>query len=309
MEKLKIAGDGVVKRVALIALFTNLALAVVKVVIGTLFKSMAVLADGIDTSTDILTSSTVLVATIVSKRPPDRGHPWGHQKAENIGAKIVSFVIFYAGVSLLVESAGRLLTRNYGVIHGGLPLLAATLSVVGKSFLFFIELAVGRRYKSRVMVAEAKNMRNDIALSGLVFIGVALNKVGLAWMDPLVGLLMSLAILKVAWEVFEENVHDLMDGLREEEMWIYEKVFEACRKCNASNPHKVRVRKVGPRFDISLDIELDENMTVREAHEITKCIKAELLESRDVYDVVIHVEPHGNEESEPFGLREDERKM
>lgn len=289
-------------KVAIVAVVTNVILAVLKVGVGLIFRSMAVLADGIDTSTDILTSSTVLIATLISRKPPDKGHPYGHQKAENIGAKIISFVIFYAGVSLLFESLQRLITRDYVSLEGMLPLLAAALSVVGKTFLFVLEYSVGKKCKSQSMVAEAKNMRNDIFMSSLVFFGVALNKVGLGWMDPLVGLLMSLMIIKVAWEVFEENLHELMDGLREEEMWIYEKVFEACKKCGAINPHKVRVRKVGNKFDIDLDIEVREDMTVKDAHEITKCIKKILSTSKDIYDVVIHVEPEGNDEIEPFGI-------
>lgn len=300
-----ISAEKAIRKVALIAVLTNVLLAAVKVTVGLVFKSMAVLADGVDTSTDILTSSTMLIATLISRRPPDKEHPYGHHKAENIGAKIISFIIFYAGVSLLVESAKRLITGQYEILVGFWPLFAAILSVSGKTFLFVIEYTTGKKYKSNSMVAEAKNMRNDIMMSSLVFVGVALNKIGLAWMDPLVGIVMSGIIIKVAWEVFEENTHDLMDGLKDEEMWIYEKVFEACQKCGALNPHKVRVRKVGGKFDIDMDIEVNGEMNVRDAHEITKCIKKHLFETKEIYDVVIHVEPEANDEHEPFGLTKE----
>ncbi|MGB9796530.1 cation diffusion facilitator family transporter [Fervidobacterium gondwanense] len=296
--------DKKLRQVAIIAVATNLLLAVLKVTIGLIFKSMAVLADGIDTSTDILTSSTMLLATIISRRPPDKEHPYGHQKAENIGAKIISFVVFYAGVSLLIESLHRLITGRYQVLEGFLPLLVAVLSVAGKTFLFTIEYSTGKKYKSNSMIAEAKNMRNDILLSGLVFLGVGLNKIGLAWMDPLIGVVMSGIIIKVAWEVFEENAHELMDGLKEEEMWIYENIFKVCKECGALNPHKVRVRKVGGKFDIDMDIEVTGTMSVKEAHDITKCIKRKLSDTKEIYDVVIHVEPEENDETEPFGLSE-----
>lgn len=294
--------DRMIKRVAFVAVLTNVVLAILKITVGLLFKSMAVLADGIDTSTDILTSSTMLIATLISRKPPDKEHPYGHHKAENIGAKIISFVIFYAGISLLIESLQRLITGEYELLQGLLPLLAALLSVAGKTFLFVIEYTTGKKYKSNSMIAEAKNMRNDILMSGLVFLGVALNKIGLHWMDPLVGIVMSGIIIKVAWEVFEENTHDLMDGLKDEEMWIYEKIFEACKECGALNPHKVRVRKVGGKYDIDMDIEVNGNMSVREAHEITKCIKKHLSTTNDIFDAVIHVEPEENDEKEPYGL-------
>lgn len=298
--------DKMIRRVGLIAVFTNIALALVKVTVGILFKSMAVLADGIDTSTDILTSSTMLVASLISRKPPDREHPYGHHKAENIGAKIISFVIFYAGISLLIESAKRLISGEYEVLSGFLPFLAAILSVAGKTFLFLIEYSAGKKYGSKSMVAEAKNMRNDILMSSFVFLGVALNKIGLSWMDPLVGLVMSGIILKVAWDVFEENTHELMDGLKEDEMWIYERVFESCKACGALNPHKVRIRKVGGKYDIDMDIEVNGSMSVHEAHEITKCIKQYLCQTNQIYDVVVHVEPEENDEKEPFGISQKE---
>ncbi|ABS60518.1 cation diffusion facilitator family transporter [Fervidobacterium nodosum] len=297
------------KKISIIAVFTNFILAIIKVSVGLIFKSMAVLADGIDTSTDILTSSTMLIATVISKKPADKEHPYGHQKAENIGAKIISFVIFYAGVSLLIESAKRLITGQYQVLTGFLPLVAAIISVLGKTFLFTIEYTTGKKHKSHAMIAEAKNMRNDIIMSGLVFLGVFLNKIGLSWMDPLVGIIMSCIIIKVAWEVFEENAHELMDGLKDEEMLIYDKIFEACKVCGASNPHKVRVRKIGNKFDIDMDIEVNENMSVKEAHDITKCIKEQLCETKDIYDIVIHVEPEANNEKEPFGLSENTHRI
>lgn len=123
-------------------------------------------------------------------------------------------------------------------------------------------------------------MRNDIIMSCLVFVGVILNKLGLAWIDPLVSVVMSFIILKVAWDVFEENAHELMDGLYENEMWIYDRVFDVCKACGAYNPHKVRIRKIGGKFDIDMDVEVDGNMTVRQAYEITKCIRKRLSDSK-----------------------------
>ncbi|NLH37875.1 MAG: cation diffusion facilitator family transporter, partial [Thermotogaceae bacterium] len=104
--------------VSITAVITNVLLAIVKVSVGLIFNSMAVLADGIDTTTDILTSSTVLISSLISRKPPDREHPYGHQRAENIGAKVISFVIFYAGISLLIESVKRLINGQYNVLEG-----------------------------------------------------------------------------------------------------------------------------------------------------------------------------------------------
>ncbi len=294
-----------VRRVGIYAVVVNIFLAVIKILAGLIFKSMALLADGVDTATDIMTSSVMLLTTIISSKPPDREHPFGHSKAQNIGAKVISFVVFYAGVSLLVESAKRLITKNYGQIEGYLVLVVAVISVAFKTSIFLAEYTVGKKHKNYAMVAEAKNMRNDILNSSLVFGSIILNKIGLSWMDPLVGLFLSLFIIKVAWEIFEENTHELMDGIRKEDNWIYDEVIKACEKCGGSNPHKIRARRIGDKFYVDMDIEVDGDKTVRQAHDITVCIKDELHKTDTIYDVVVHIEPAGNKEDERYGIHKE----
>ncbi|SHH33249.1 cation diffusion facilitator family transporter [Thermosipho atlanticus] len=296
-----------VKKVTIIAVLTNSTLAFLKVFTGLMFNSMAVLADGIDSSTDIFTSLVVFFATRFSSKPPDKLHPYGHQKVENIAAKIISFVIFYAGISLLTESFKRLITGNYQTILGIIPILVTIISMAGKFILFIMEYKIGKKYQRQSLIAEALNMRNDILLSTLVFFGVFLNKIGLSWADPVVGMIMSIIILKVSFEIFSENFYSLMDGIHPKEEWLYDMVFENCKKCDGVyNPHKVRIRKIGNKYDIDLDIEVDPNLTVKQAHEITKCLRSKIIDSLgdELYDVVIHVEPLLNDEIEPYGLEE-----
>jgi len=295
------------KKITTFAVITNALLAFLKVLTGIIFNSMAILADGIDTSTDILTSSIVYFSTRFSSKPPDKLHPYGHHKIENISAKIISFIMFYAGVSLSIESIKRIITKDYHTIIGIIPLVITSISIFAKFLLFILEYRAGKKYNKQI--AEALNMRNDIMLSSLVFIGVFLNKIGLPWMDPVVGLFMSLIIIKVSFEIFSENFYSLMDGIHPGEEWLYDVVFESCKQCEGvHNPHKVRIRKVGNKYDIDMDIEVDPNLTVEKAHEITNCLKSKISDSLDekLFDIVIHVEPIKNEETEPYGL--DEKK-
>ncbi|MBO8160841.1 MAG: cation transporter [Thermosipho sp. (in: Bacteria)] len=303
--------DKEIKKVTLIAVLTNTILAFLKVITGLAFNSMAVLADGVDSSTDILTSIVVFFATRLSSKPPDKLHPYGHQKIENIAAKIISFVVFYAGISLLIESTKRITTGNYEVIIGIIPIIVTLVSVSGKIFLFIIEYKTGKKHHRPSLVAEALNMRNDIMLSSIVFIGVLLNKLGLSWMDPLVGIIMSLIIIKVSFEIFSENFFSLMDGIHPRDEWLYDMVFESCTKCKGiHNPHKIRIRKIGNKYDIDMDIEVDPNLTVKEAHEITKCLKNEITKSLNekLFDIVIHVEPLSNVEKEPYGINNENKR-
>lgn len=300
-----------IRIITLTALVVNTILAVSKIVIGVIFNSMAVLSDGVDSATDILTSIVVLVATILSSKPPDKRHPYGHKKIENIGAKIISFVVFYAGITLLIESAKRLITKNYEQIFGILPFTIVLISMGFKAFLFWIEYSAGKRYDKPVLVAEALNYRNDIFLSLITFIGVFFNKLGLYFMDPLVAMIMSVIIIKVAFEIFNENATVLLDGIKSEDEWIYDEIIRICNECEGvENPHKIRVRRLGEEFDIDMDIEVDPEMTVKDAHSLTKCIMDKIKEAvnNKIYDIVIHVEPHKNIEEEPYGIRGEHEK-
>ena len=294
-------------KVAWIGVWANGALSAAKVLVGLLFNSSAVLADGVDTGTDVFTSLVTLVSGKISSRPPDKTHPYGHERAEAIAAKIVSFIVFYAGASLLFASAKKIILHEHLQIQGVLPLLVTILSIAIKSWLFFYKYRVGKRLNSSVMIADALNMRNDILISGTVLLGVMLSKFGLFWMDSVAALVVSIMIIRTAFNIFRETSYELMDGMHD--MEIYQEIFDAVESVKGvRNPHKVRVRQVGYKYFVDIDIEVDPNLTVQVGHDIATQVKQAIIARNDrIADVLVHVEPAGNVEQEPFGL--DQEKL
>ncbi|WP_448534892.1 cation diffusion facilitator family transporter [Pseudothermotoga sp.] len=294
-------------KAAWIGVWANGALSAAKVLVGLLFNSSAVLADGVDTGTDVFTSLVTLVSGRISNKPPDKTHPYGHERAEAIAAKIVSFIVFYAGVSLFFTSVKRMILGEHVQIQGVLPLLVTVFSIAVKSWLFFYKYRVGKRVNSSVMVADALNMRNDILISSTVLFGVILSKVGLFWMDSVAALVVSIMIIRTAFNIFRETSYELMDGMHDLE--IYQEIFDAVESVKGvKNPHKVRVRQVGYKYFVDIDIEVDPNLTVRMGHDIATQVKQAIIAKNDrIADVLVHVEPAGNVEQEPFGL--DQEKL
>lgn len=145
------AGDEIMERndislrAGWIGVFANAFLAALKIFVGWFFNSTAVLADGIDTATDIFTSLITLISSRISSRPPDETHPYGHEKIEAIAAKIVSFVIFYAGASLMVSSLRKIYLGQYTVIIGVLPIVVSLISIAAKTWLFIYKYRVGKK--------------------------------------------------------------------------------------------------------------------------------------------------------------------
>jgi cation diffusion facilitator family transporter len=302
-ERLKYA-----KKEAKISITGNSSLALLKILTGIFTGSMAVLADGVDSSFDILTSIITYIASVISNKPPDKEHPFGHEKAETVASKTLSLIIFFAGGQLILSSVQKLFTGEIDLNVMYIALIASVISCVVKFFLYKYKLKVGKTIQNKAIIADALNMRSDVLISLSVFISVLLVELtGMNWIDPVAGILVGIIVIKTAIELFWENAQELMEGTLKGDK-IYNNVYNALKTVdNIHNPHKMRIRKFGYKYIIDLDIEVNPVMTVREAHNITKNVEKAIKEQiPNVYEVLIHVEPLGNIENENYGVNKEE---
>ena len=292
-----------------IALIGNLALAITKLVMGFLSSSMAVIGDGIDSSTDVLIAIVTLVIGKIITIPSDTEHPWGHARAETTATLALSFIIFFAGAQLVLQSAQKIIINDYTEQTSMIALYAAVISIIGKTILAFIQYRLGSIADSQIVKANAMNMKNDIIMSASVLIGLILSKIFKApILDPIIALVVGLWVIKNAAELCIEMNTELMDGNVDKE--IYKKLFEAVSNAKqVYNPHSARIRKMASSFDIDLDVEVEPSMTVYEAHEIIEKLEESIRkEIPDIYAVTIHMEPLNSschQPQEEFGLSPD----
>lgn len=303
-----------IKLAGIIALFGNLILCVIKLIFATLSESLAVMGDGIDSATDVLIAIvTIFIGKIISS-PSDKEHPWGHGRAETIATMLLSFVIFFAGSQLFVSSIKQILNfKNLTLSDSNyLAILASLISILGKSFLAFSQFFLGKKSESSMILANAKNMKSDIFMSSAVLIGLGIsNFFKMPILDPIVALFISLWVVKSAIEIFLDTNKELMDGNSDNE--LYKTLFEATMSIQGvSNPHRARIRKIASHYDIDLDIEVDANMTVHEAHKIAEKVENAIkVAISDVYDIMVHIEPAGHTKHHPkeqFGLNQNSIK-
>nr|WKN37845.1 cation diffusion facilitator family transporter [Tunicatimonas sp. TK19036] len=291
-----------------VGLIGNLLLSLVKIIVGWLSSSQAVLGDGIDSLSDVAAYLVTLVTARITQRPPDVKYPYGYNRAETIASKALSFFIFFAGAQLFYNNLMDLVQGIERPIPSLLALYVSGFSVLGKLGLALWQFRVGRRTQSPMLIANAKNMQADIVLSAVVLVGVGLSVVK-QWpmIDTILALLVSLWILRIGYQIFKESNTELMDGV--DDTSLYQQVFTAVKSVpGVHNPHRARIRKLANAYVVELDIEVAGDLSVMEAHqlgvEVEQQIKATLT---NVYDIMIHVEPRGNvEKHEKFGLsRED----
>ncbi|MCB2197204.1 MAG: cation diffusion facilitator family transporter [Bacteroidetes bacterium] len=291
-----------IKKASWVGIVGNTILAIAKILVGFISGSLAVIGDGIDTATDILTYFITLFAAKIMNKPPNFKFPYGYNRAEAVATKALSFVIFFAGAQLFYTSLLRLINNETTEIPALLAIYVTVFSILSKAGLALYQFKIGKKIESNMVIANAKNMRNDILISASVLVGLIFTHVlHLPILDSITALAVSLWIMKAGFEIFMETSRELMDGTDNPE--LYYKIFDLVEQVGAVNPHRVRIRKHSNMYTVALDIEMDGKLSIEQGHQMAKKVENIIKEKlENVYDVLVHVEPKGNEEKEKFGL-------
>ncbi len=296
-----------IKKASWVGIGGNAFLAVLKIVIGLIAGSLAVVADGIDSSSDILTSVITLLTARVMAKPPNIRYPYGYGKADTIATKGLSFIIFFAGAQLMITSIRKLISGGPHEIPSLIAIFVTLFSIAIKLLLARYQFKTGKKVQSAMLIANGKNMQNDVIISSSVLIGLIFTHVlHMPVIDTIAALAVSGWILKVAFEIFMQTNTDLMDGTKDPS--IYNKIFDVIDTVpGVKNPHRVRVRKIGNQLMVAIDIEIDGNLTLYEAHHLSHDVEKSLKSQIDnVFDVAIHIEPIGdNIQEKNVGLSRD----
>lgn len=290
-----------------ISLLGNLLLALAKILIGFISGSLSVMADGIDSAVDVAMSAVTIITAYILKRPPDNKFAYGYEKADSIAAKVLSFFIFFAGIQLMFSSVKRFFSDEALAIPGMWAIYVTVFSIAGKIGLSIYQYYVGRRVNSKMLLANAQNMKYDVGISLTVLLGLCVTRIfDLPVFDSITAIAVSIWVLKGAYSIFRESSIQLMDGI-DNAKDVYEKVFSAVNGVRgALNPHRLRIRPIGYQYMVVLDIEADGTLTLNEAHEIVRQVECQIREAIEVYDIVIHLDPADTVEDELRGVtRED----
>jgi cation diffusion facilitator family transporter len=290
---------GIIIRASWIAVAGNAALSLLKIIAGTLTGSLAVIADGIDSASDILTSLITLFTARIMRRPPDVSFPYGYGKADTVATKALAFVILFAGAQLAISTIRNLTIGATRDLPEMWAIWATLISIAGKFLLARNQLRVGKHTGSEMLKANARNMQNDVLISMSVLTGLLFTfLLEMPLFDSITAIVVSAWILRVGFQIFMQTNRDLMDANTDPE--LYNRVFCAVASVRgAHNPHRLRIRKIGNYFMIALDIEVDPGISAGDAHEIcTRVEEGIRQEISNIFDIMIHIEPVGFKHNE-----------
>ena len=280
-------------RAAAVSIAANALLLVFKLIVGLLSGSISIVSEAAHSAADLIAAFIAFVSVRAAARPADPRHQYGHEKVENVSGIVEALLIFAAAVLIIFEGAQKL-------IHGvHIDHLWLAIGVMGVSTVVNILVAEGllypvaRRTESAALEADAAHHRTDVWTSAGVVVGLLIVKfTGLMWVDPVVAMLVALLILYTAYRLIVFSGRVLLDeALPESELEMIRACVKEHRGDLIVGYHRLRARRAGSRRHIDLHIEVDERMSVREAHDVAEHIETDIRRCLPNVDVLVHVEP------------------
>jgi cation diffusion facilitator family transporter len=279
-------------RTTIIGILTSIILAVIKAVAGIWGNSYALIADAIESTSDVFTSLIVLTGLKIATRPADETHPYGHGKAEPFAGILVAAALFIAAIVIIIQSIHEIITPHHTPAAFTLIVLVAV--VITKEFLFRYIIKVGNSVDSVAVKNDAWHHRSDAITSGAAFVGISIALIGgpgYEEADDYAALCASLMIIYNAYKLFKPALFEIMDTAPSHE--FVNKIIDASLKVeDVIAIDKCFARKMGLQYYIDMHIIVDGNITVHKGHQISHDVKNKLINSfPNVSDVLIHIEP------------------
>ncbi|USG64091.1 cation diffusion facilitator family transporter [Brevibacillus ruminantium] len=289
---------------AWVGIVGNIALAAAKLIIGLVAKSQALIADAVHSASDVVGSVAVLIGLKAAERPPDEDHPYGHGKAESVAAIIVSVLLAVVGFEIGSSSVKSLFTPL--VAPSFIAVWAAVGSMIVKEWMFRYKYKLGKELNSPSLIANAWEHRSDVfsSFSALLGIGGAIlgGRLDIPWLlylDPLAGIFVSILVLKMAYSLLKESIHNTLDHVLHEDQTLgLRRAIEAVE--GVMRIDSLRAREHGHYQIVDVKIGVHPLITVEEGHRIGKQVKQTLMNQfSDVRDVFIHVNPYDETNEAP----------
>ena len=283
------------KKAATVAIVANCFLTLFNIAIGIMSGSYALVSEGAHTLSDVATSIIAYIGFKIGQKPADDEHPIGHGRAEAIGGLIIVLFLGMVAYEIMQGAIERLLNPSLITTP---DFYAAIMAVLGIMINFSVSeyiIKIGKEIRSPAIVADGKHQKTDIFSSIAVLLSVVVSNIGYPILDPIIGLIIGVLILKTAYEVGKENIDHIMGKVPSPE--FINKIKRVANKTpNAQDAHNIKVDYLGSYAVVSLHVKVDGNMTVDESHKIAHSVEKNLIKKiPEVKYAMVHVCPIGLE--------------
>ena len=275
----------------IISFLVNLCLTCLKLVIGFIFKSKALTADGLHSFSDLITDVMAFVGSKVSRRPPDKEHPFGHGKLEYLTSMIIGIIVLGLGLSLIFNS------HNSSVKPSWIVIITTIFTIMAKYLLSFYLIKKGNKLKNMILISSGRESKADVISSVVVLISSILvqfasNYPYLIYADSIATIIVGLLIIKTGFTILKESISIILGKQEDDQQYLKE-----LKKIILTNENIIKIDnmimlKYGPYYSLNLEVLMPNTLSLKDAHEIVHKVEKEIKKyDRRITFIMIHINP------------------
>lgn len=280
-------------KVSVISIIGNVFLFIFKFIAGIIGKSNAMISDSIHSLSDVLSTIVVMIGLKLASKKEDVSHPYGHERIECVASFILAIFLFITGLGIGWMGIKTIFFENYSEIKTPtlIALIAAIISIITKEAMYWYTRGVAKRIKSDALMADAWHHRSDALSSIGSLIGIGGAMMGFKLLDSIASIIICFCIIKVSYDIFMDSVDKMVDKACNSD--FINKICDLVLSTNGVlNIDLIKTRLFGNKIYIDLEIAANQDLTLKEAHEIAQEVHDNIENNyEDVKHCMVHVNP------------------
>ncbi len=278
-------------KVSFISIISNILLTIIKFISGVISNSQAMISDSIHSLSDVLSTFVVIIGIKISNKDADKSHPYGHERLECVCSLILSVMLFITGLTIGYAGIIKIIHIESVKTPGILALVAAIISILVKESMYQYTIKVAKKINSDSLKADAWHHRSDSLSSIASLIGILGSRFGFKVLDSIASVVICLFIFKISIDIFKDSIDKMVD--KSCDMGTINKVIEIIdKRSDIKNLDDIKTRQFGNKIYIDIEISVDQNMILKDAHKIAEDLHDEIEEKLPIVKhCMIHVNP------------------
>lgn len=297
IKKANMNDKNIAMRVSTVSIIVNLLLSFFKLMAGIFGASGAMISDAIHSASDVFSTFIVMIGVTISNKKSDKEHPYGHERLECVASIILAVVLLATGIGIGMNGIQKIASGKDNVIEvpKSMALIAAIASILVKEWMYWYTRAAAKKINSGALMADAWHHRSDALSSIGAFIGIFGARLGFPVLDPIASVVICIFIGKAALDIFKDATDKMVDKSCDEET-VKEMKNLVMGETGVKGIDVLRTRMFGAKIYVDVEISVDENILLKEAHEIAEEVH-EAIEKAfpQVKHCMVHVNPFREE--------------
>lgn len=278
-----------IKLAGIAGILGNIFLLIIKAIIGFITKSQAMIADSVNSASDIIASLMTFIGNKISSEPKDNDHNFGHGKAEYIFSLFISITMILVSFKVLIDSIVRLIKKSY-FEFSWILVIVCIITIITKFILYIYTKKLYKKYDSILLKSNYKDHKNDCIVTTFTLISILFGLLNIYWVDGIVGIGISIWILTTGFEIFFESYNVLMDvSLDDKTKEVIMNLVKSHK--DIKNCYNLYSIPIGYNYFVIFTITVDGNMSTYESHKLANHLEKDVEALNKIEKAVVHVHP------------------